>query len=103
MDTLQQQLTDDEIIDAAEKRAENYNDDDRQDIKTDVMNAFYAGVEFARSRTVTTAPAAVLDQLRSRIKEMQEAAYTFGDYSKEAVSVALDGVLEAIDELPVAE
>jgi hypothetical protein len=46
----------------------------------------------------------VLDEskLRARIKEMQEAAYTYGDYSKEAVCVALDGVLDEIDELSVA-
>lgn len=35
------------IIDAAEKLAALYDDDDRQDIKTDVMNSFYAGVRYA--------------------------------------------------------
>jgi hypothetical protein len=33
---------------AAEKLAALYEDDDRQDIKTDVMNSFYKGVAFAR-------------------------------------------------------
>lgn len=44
-------------------------------------------------------PVAVLDELRGQIKDMQEAACTYGDYSKEAVRVALDGVIDAIDEL----
>lgn len=39
----------------------------------------------------------VLAALRDEVKEMQEAAYTYGDYSKEAVRVALDGVIDAID------
>ena len=47
-------------------------------------------------------PAVVLSQLRATIKGMQEAAYTYGEYSKEAVSIALDGVLEAIDYLDAA-
>jgi hypothetical protein len=34
------------LIDAAEKHAESYDGDDRQDIKTDVMNAFYAGAKW---------------------------------------------------------
>ena len=36
----------DKLIDAAESHAENYDGDDRQDIKTDVMNAFYAGAKW---------------------------------------------------------
>jgi hypothetical protein len=44
-------------------------------------------------------PAIVLNQLRHRISEMREAAYTYGDYSKEAVDTALSGVLDTIDEL----
>ena len=35
-------------IDAAEYYADQYEGDDRQDIKTDVLNAFYAGVEFSK-------------------------------------------------------
>lgn len=42
---------------------------------------------------------AVFAELRGQIKDMQEAAYTYGDYSKEAVRVVLDGVLDAIDAL----
>ena len=37
--------------------------------------------------------------LRDRVKEMREAAYTFGENSKQAVRIALDCVLEAIDAL----
>jgi len=49
------------------------------------------------------APAANgLMELRARIKEMQEAAYTYGEYSKEAVCVTLDSVLDKIDELAPA-
>jgi hypothetical protein len=56
-------------------------------------------------RTLYTAPgpisvpAIVLNQLRHRVSEMREAAYTYGDYSKEAVDTALSGVLDTIDEL----
>lgn len=39
-----------------------------------------------------------LRELRARIYEMKEAAYTYGDNSKEAVCAALDGVLDEIDE-----
>ena len=35
------------LIDAAEKHAANYEGDPRQDIKTDVLNAFYAGAKWA--------------------------------------------------------
>ena len=38
-------------------------------------------------------------ELYDRIREMQEAAYTYGDNCKEAVRIALDGVLDTIDEL----
>lgn len=46
-----------------------------------------------------------LAELREQVKEMQAAAYTYGDYSQEAVRVALDGVIDAIDSLaaPVAQ
>ena len=36
----------DKLIDAAEAHAEKYDGDDRQHIKTDVMNAFYAGAKW---------------------------------------------------------
>lgn len=37
----------DALIRAAEAHAAQYDDDDRQHIKTDVLNAFYAGSKFA--------------------------------------------------------
>jgi hypothetical protein len=40
----------DELIQAAEKYADTYSDDDRQDIKTDVLNAFFAGSEFYKQK-----------------------------------------------------
>lgn len=40
----------DELIDAANARAALYEGDDRECIKTDVMNAFYAGAEWMRKR-----------------------------------------------------
>jgi hypothetical protein len=49
--------TTDQIIDAANERAALYDGDDRECIKTDVMNAFYAGVEFAR-QAASAAPVA---------------------------------------------
>lgn len=42
-------------------------------------------------------------ELRGQVKDMQEAAYTYGEYDKEAVRIALDGVIDAIDELMTAE
>jgi len=36
----------DKLIDAANAQAAMYDGDDRQDIKTDVMNAFFAGAKF---------------------------------------------------------
>lgn len=44
IDTLTPKETD--LVLAAEKYAEKYNGDDRQDIKTDVLNAFYHGAYF---------------------------------------------------------
>lgn len=40
----------DELIDAANERAALYEGDDRECIKTDVMNAFYAGAEWMRKQ-----------------------------------------------------
>lgn len=39
-----------ELIDTAEKYATLYDDDDRECIKTDVMNAFFAGSAYATQR-----------------------------------------------------
>jgi hypothetical protein len=39
-------MNQDNLIDAANAQAELYDGDDRQDIKTDVMNAFFAGAKF---------------------------------------------------------
>jgi len=36
----------DKLIDAAEAYADKYDGDERPDVKTDVLNAFYAGAEF---------------------------------------------------------
>jgi hypothetical protein len=47
------------LIAAAEARAELYEGDDRQDIKTDVMNAFYAGAEYQRTHQSPAAEAVV--------------------------------------------
>jgi hypothetical protein len=40
----------DALISAAEERAALYEGDERQDIKTDVMNAFFAGAKFAAGK-----------------------------------------------------
>lgn len=45
IDTLPPKETD--LILAAEKYASKYDGDDRQDIKTDVLNAFYHGSEWS--------------------------------------------------------
>lgn len=48
IETLTPKETD--LILAAEKYAEKYSADDRQDIKTDVINAFYHGAEWHKVR-----------------------------------------------------
>lgn len=40
----------DNLIESAEKYADKYSDDDRQDIKTDVLNAYFAGSEFYKRK-----------------------------------------------------
>ena len=40
----------DKLIDAADKYADNYNGDDRENIKTDVINAFFAGSRYANEQ-----------------------------------------------------
>lgn len=60
----------DQIIDAAEKHAAAYDGDDRQDIKTDVMNAFYAGVKFASDHPSAAEPVAWDDA--ERISDLPE-------------------------------
>jgi hypothetical protein len=47
----------------------------------------------------SSATSGVMDKLHARIKEMQEAAYTYGEYSQDAVRTALDGVLDVLEEL----
>lgn len=42
------------------------------------------------------------DRLVERVQEMREAAYTFGDYSKDAVEITLDGVIDLISEIDAA-
>ena len=55
-------------IDAAEEYASDYNDDTREAIKTDVMNAFYAGIDFIlRQRTE---PAVVRPEQADVIRHM---------------------------------
>lgn len=38
-------------MNAAEAQAALYDDDDRECIKTDVMNSFYAGIAYAREQS----------------------------------------------------
>lgn len=52
-----------------------------------------------RPNRPTDANAGGLRRLRARVEEMQDAACTFGEHSKEAVRTALDGVLDEIDGL----
>lgn len=46
---MDQKICIDSLINAAEDHATAYEDDDRECIKTDVINAFYAGFKFATS------------------------------------------------------
>ena len=51
---------------------------------------------FARAVEAATRHQDKLDALLAYVEEMKEAAYTFGENSKEAVEVALGGVIDAI-------
>lgn len=75
--------------------AEQYADYSKQLSRYQVRTLYTAPV-------TALAPAEALNELRARVKEMQEAAYTFGDYSKDAVDAALGGVLDVIDEMKAA-
>jgi hypothetical protein len=46
------------LIDAAESHASCYDDDPRECIKTDVMNAFYAGVAWQKNQEPQAVPQA---------------------------------------------
>jgi hypothetical protein len=66
---MTQQPTDDytnALIDAAEEHASAYDDDDRECIKTDVMNAFYAGTAWHAEHG--------LDEDRRQLQARLEAA-----------------------------
>ena len=53
----------DRLIDAAEAYAEKYDGDDRQDIKTDVLNAFYQGAAHAEAQALQEAHERIFDML----------------------------------------
>ena len=61
----------DDDIEAAEKYADVYDGDDRQDIRADVQNAFWAGMGYAR-KTATQAPA--VDAAMVRDAALEDAA-----------------------------
>lgn len=56
-------------------------------------------IEELKARPVAKHMSDIFEVLCGQIKGMQEAAYTFGEYSQEAVRAALDGVLDAIGDL----
>lgn len=69
-------------IEAAERRAALYEDDPRQDIKTDVMNAFYAGIAHARASEA---------EIRAKIaRELRSSAFLHCDVNKEHVLLAIE-------------
>jgi hypothetical protein len=53
------------LIDAAEKHAEAYDGDDRECIKTDVLNAFYAGAAWNAKH----------GEHQARISELEQALF----------------------------
>lgn len=76
-------------------QSDNYN--------IDWVQRRWEGWQAARAAAPVSGPTgAVLDKLCARIKEMQGAAYTFGEYSEEAVCAALDGVLDEIEVISAA-
>ena len=65
-------LEQNKLIDAAESHAESYDDDDRQDIKTDVMNAFFAGAKWQAQNTPIAKDFAALERV-IRVAALMEA------------------------------
>mgnify|MGYP003576146538 CR=1 FL=1 len=64
-----------ELIDAAEEHAKLYDGDPREDIKTDVLNSFYAGAAFALQKLKKTKTAADRKKLRlSHYQALAEAS-----------------------------
>jgi hypothetical protein len=60
------------LFPSAEKYAESYNGDDRQDVKTDVLNAYYAGAEFGRRFAYPPAQATPQEQQDSERAKFEE-------------------------------
>lgn len=60
------------LIQEAEKYARKYKDDDRQDIKTDILNAFYGGAEFGK-KLGAAGEQRKLDEQREILAELREA------------------------------
>lgn len=59
-------MSNDNLIQAAEKYSENYDGDDRQDIKVDVMNAFFGGWKFAQAEAKAQASDPKCDRAHCR-------------------------------------
>lgn len=57
----------------------------------------WAALRWAKENVQPSQAVDVLHGLIERVQEMREASYTFGEYSKEAVNIALDGVIDFID------
>lgn len=76
----------------------HHDDHDYEEVWiTPVISDCCFALQSAIEQTVALHRTELLDGLAKRIGEMREAAYTFGDLSKEAVRIVFDGVLDEID------
>lgn len=91
------------LIDAAEERAKLYDDDDRECIKADVMNTFFAGAEYARQAALCASPTdpvveanrqLLLDRSRVGVAKygttLESAGLSHAELTQHALEEALD-------------
>jgi hypothetical protein len=78
-----------ELIKSAEELASNYDGDDRQDIKTDVMNAFYAGAKFLAERD-----ALAIKEKDDAVREFGLEMFKRGQLASGAVSIVAEQIVD---------
>lgn len=103
--TVAAELTDEQIIDIRNMVGERYNSAAHVssggaiEFAREILKA--AG-SAARDQALTNVWDDALDAISADVREMQNNLETFGPYAQETARVALDGVLDAIDELRTA-
>ena len=80
-------MNQEKLIDAAEEYAERYDGDERPDVKTDVLNAFYAGAYYEKNQSVVTE-----NKRKIMLHDTKESGYTvqeLADKLQEAIKAGM--------------